>query len=57
MHVLVIDDEDALLNFLGEVLREEGFRVSLTRSGKEAVITAQGASKSTSCSWPRTCPT
>lgn len=37
VRVLVVDDEEAILNMLQEVLRFDGFKVSVARNGEEAL--------------------
>ena len=36
-HVLIVDDEDSILKSLQGLLKDEGFRVSLARSGSQAI--------------------
>ncbi len=37
-HVLIIDDEPSMLEFLDYVLRKEGYRVSKTSEGKKSFV-------------------
>lgn len=42
-HVLVVDDENEIRESLEEILREEGYSVSSTPSGNEAIVLLRDA--------------
>src|SRR5579859_3531446 len=42
-HILVVDDENEIRDSLEEILREEGYAVSSTPSGAEAVVLLRDA--------------
>jgi two-component system, NtrC family, nitrogen regulation response regulator NtrX len=42
-HILVVDDENEIRESLGEILREEGYSVSSTASGTEAIVLLRDA--------------
>ena len=42
-HILVVDDENEIRESLGEIFREEGYSVSSTASGSEAIVLLRDA--------------
>ena len=42
--ILIVDDEQSMTQFLGIVLRKEGYQVASTNSGKDALEKVRGES-------------